>query len=562
MMKAKALLCVIAFCIWMIPLCAQFAGGSGTPEDPYLVASAAQLHSVRTNLSAHYRQIAEINFSGTPYGGGTGWLPIGTEASPFTGSYDGNNYQIWGLYIHRSSGWSGLFGVISHASVKNVQIWGANVNCEYQAACLVGFLHYSSMENCSVNASSIEGYDFTGGLVSYAYESSIVACSADISLRGHESVGGIVGLLTRSGIRDCHAQFSFSSTWYQVGGIVGTAEQGSSVIDCSFAGDLRAISWTGGIVGHATDTLISGCTTGSGLMMGGDTCGGIVGDAYARVDIVNCSSAMEIRAHYSVGALVGLLERRSTAQNCHASGRVRTNWPAGGFAGSISNSSVANCYSTGEVNGTRYSGGFTGGLSSTGSLIQNCYSTGVVTSRDDEAGGFAGASVSSTASVINCYWDTQSSGCLISTVGEGRTTAQMCDPTDANTYVNWDFASIWHWQSEPAIGYPSLNILPVANADAHTPELSNTIIKSSPNPFSSSSQISFVLAKAARCELKIYDLKGRLRRRLTESFLKSGTHQFCFDGCDEAGLRLSSGIYLVSLQENGQRSVQRITLIK
>lgn len=561
-MNPRILAFVLFLLCLILPLCAQFAGGSGSPDDPYLVATAAQLTQVRNHLHAHFRQTSEINLAVPPYNSGAGWAPIGTLTDPFTGSYDGGDQQIWGLKIRVNSGWIGLFGVVNHADIRNISLWAADVKSSYQAALLVGYLHYSQVSNCELHASKVDGYDFTGGLVSTAYQAQITGCSAEIELIGHESVGGMVALLTSSSIRDCTVSLLASDCWYQVGGVVGTAEQGSSVIDCSFAEDLRAISWAGGIVGHATDTRISGCTTGSGLMMGGDTCGGIVGDAYARVDIVNCSSAMEIRAHYSVGALVGLLERGSTAQNCHASGRVRTNWPAGGFAGSISNSSVANCYSTGEVNGTRNSGGFTGGLSSTGSLIQNCYSTGVVTSRDDEAGGFAGASVSSTASVINCYWDTQSSGCLISTVGEGRTTAQMCDPTDANTYVNWDFASIWHWQSEPATGYPSLNILPVANADAHTPEFSNTTIKSSPNPFSSSSQISFVLAKAARCELKIYDLKGRLRRRLTESFLKSGTHQFCFDGCDEAGLRLSSGIYLVSLQENGQRSVQRITLIK
>lgn len=555
-MKAKAIVCAIAIYILMIPLCAQFAGGSGTPEDPYLVASAAQLHSVRTNLSAHYRQIAEINFSGTPYGGGTGWLPIGTEASPFTGSYDGDDYQIWGLNIHRSSGWSGLFGVISHASVKNVQIWSANVICEYQAASLVGFLHYSAMENCSVNASDIEAYDFTGGLVSYAYESSIISCSADISLQGHESVGGIVGLLTRSGIRDCHAQFSFSDTWYQVGGIVGTAEHGS-IIDCTFSGDMYSLSWSGGIVGHATDTRIVGCVSGPGLMMSGDSCGGIVGQAYVMVDIINCSSSMDISAHLTVGGIAGVMQNYSTAQNSHASGNVRAMYPVGGFAGGISNSTVSNCYSTGNVFGSISGGGFAGSISNSGSLVQNCYSIGLVSIPDGESGGFSGAG--SSTSSLNCYWDMDSSGCSTSVSGEGRNTIQMTSPADPQTYVNWDFETVWNWNNGPAGGYPGLSPLPVDIDDPIAPSLPAIAIRAYPNPFIAQATISFELKEQGSCRVSLYDIKGRLITRLADAFFRAGEQQLSLD---VRSLGLASGHYLILLEHKGIRQVKRITLFR
>lgn len=556
-MTSKALVWSITFLTLMIPLCAQFAGGSGTPEDPYLVANAAQLHSVRTNLSAHYRQIAEINFTGTPYGGGTGWLPIGTLESPFTGSYDGDNYQIWGLNIHRSSGWSGLFSTISHGSVKNVQLWSANVICEYQAASLVGYLHYSSMENCSVNASSIEGYDFTGGLVSRAYESSIVSCSADISLIAHESVGGIVGLLSSSCIRDCYAQFSSSNTWYQVGGIVGTAELGSSIIDCSFSGYLYSNSWSGGIVGHATYTRVVGCTTGPGILMSGDMCGGIVGQAYIMVDIINCSSSMDVVAHLYVGGIVGVMENYSTAHNCHASGNVRS-MHAGGFVGGLTASTVTDCYSTGSVQGRYSAGGFVCFISTTGSLLQNCYSTGQVSSTQGEPGGFSGGG--SSTSSINCYWDMESSGCSTSVSGEGRTTAQMTSPAEPDTYVNWDFASVWNWDTGPAGGYPGLSPLPVSVDDPIVPALTRTAIKAYPNPFSTQATISFELKEAGACKLSLYDIKGRKVKQLMASSLSSGVHQFMFSAWDDKGNRLPSGRYLIGLEHNGLRHLKRITL--
>lgn len=41
-----------------------FAGGDGSAENPYQVASAAQLDAVRNDLDAHYIQVADIDLSG------------------------------------------------------------------------------------------------------------------------------------------------------------------------------------------------------------------------------------------------------------------------------------------------------------------------------------------------------------------------------------------------------------------------------------------------------------------------------------------------------------------
>jgi hypothetical protein len=63
----------------------EFAGGSGTKEAPYLIATAAHLNNVRNHLDKHFRQIADLDLSG--YKSGTGWAPIGTSTTPFTGDY-------------------------------------------------------------------------------------------------------------------------------------------------------------------------------------------------------------------------------------------------------------------------------------------------------------------------------------------------------------------------------------------------------------------------------------------------------------------------------------------
>ena len=87
----------------------EFAGGSGTFEDPYLIQTAEQLNAVRKGPSNHYKLIADIDLS--KWGN---WVPIGgTEAYGFIGkwnkadqgafgfggSLDGNGHVISGMQI-------------------------------------------------------------------------------------------------------------------------------------------------------------------------------------------------------------------------------------------------------------------------------------------------------------------------------------------------------------------------------------------------------------------------------------------------------------------------------
>lgn len=57
-----------------------------------------------SDLSAHYKLMADIDMAAFLEEidmEGEGWEPIGTEANPFTGSFDGNGKTITGLYINR-----------------------------------------------------------------------------------------------------------------------------------------------------------------------------------------------------------------------------------------------------------------------------------------------------------------------------------------------------------------------------------------------------------------------------------------------------------------------------
>lgn len=77
----------------------NFAGGTGTSADPYLVEDAKDLKACIT-LNKHYKQIADIDLS--EYNTGTGFEPVLIQASQ-DGSYtyDGNGYKILNLYQNR-----------------------------------------------------------------------------------------------------------------------------------------------------------------------------------------------------------------------------------------------------------------------------------------------------------------------------------------------------------------------------------------------------------------------------------------------------------------------------
>lgn len=82
--------------------------------------------------------------------------------------------------------------------------------------------------------------------------------------------------------------------------------------------------------------------------------------------------------------------------------------------------------------------------------VENSYSTGLVTSTGFFVGGLIG---SSSGTVTNSFWNTQSSGQVTSDGGIGKTTAEM---KTQSTYTGWDYTNTWF---PPAQDYPSLRCI-------------------------------------------------------------------------------------------------------
>lgn len=82
-----------------------------------------------------------------------------------------------------------------------------------------------------------------------------------------------------------------------------------------------------------------------------------------------------------------------------------------------------------------------------------------------------------------------------------------------------------------------------------------------PNPFSAGTTISYGLPEAAEVSLEIYDLLGkRVATLMQQSTVPAGRHSIIWDGRNQAGQAVASGMYLLVMQQEGSRHVHRMVL--
>lgn len=236
----------------------NFAGGTGTANDPYLIEDAWDLDAVRNDLSAHYKLIKDINLDVSPFNTGAGWVPIGNSSDPFKGSFDGNGFIIKNLYINRaSSSFQGLFGDAFGATIKNVGITDCNITCHSHSGCLAGWFDNLSVSNCYTSG-KITGHKIIGGLIGYLDAGSVFNCYSTAEVVGREKTGGLVGYFTGGAIYNSYSTGKVSGGGSDVRGFVGdkyTASQRAynSFWDIDTSGQTRSAPHCG--VGLNTEQM-------------------------------------------------------------------------------------------------------------------------------------------------------------------------------------------------------------------------------------------------------------------------------------------------------------------
>jgi len=237
---------------------AQYSGGTGEPNDPYQIATAADLIALGEtpeDYDKHFILTADIdldpNLPGrkvfdraviAPDMNDATWS---FEGTPFTGVFDGNGHTISHLTINGET-YAGLFGQLEPGGeVKDVRLDTVNIGGGYCVGGLAGSNGATVFHCCS--AGVVDGSQRVGGLVGYNY-GAVAQCYSTGAVRGTSwDVGGLVGLNWPSGdVTACYSAAGVSGGG-RVGGLVGCNV--GQVTECYSIGSVGGDEGGGGLVG-------------------------------------------------------------------------------------------------------------------------------------------------------------------------------------------------------------------------------------------------------------------------------------------------------------------------
>ncbi|MCK4297404.1 MAG: T9SS type A sorting domain-containing protein, partial [Candidatus Marinimicrobia bacterium] len=83
-----------------------------------------------------------------------------------------------------------------------------------------------------------------------------------------------------------------------------------------------------------------------------------------------------------------------------------------------------------------------------------------------------------------------------------------------------------------------------------------------PNPFNNGTAVHFKLFGKMDVKLEVYNIKGEIVKAIFEGQRKADEYQFTWDGCNNLGIKMPSGIYLLSLSNDIEIQTKKIVLIK
>jgi filamentous hemagglutinin family protein len=268
------------------------AGGASGATFPMLsseysttITNAHQLQLIAMALGASYTLAANINAAGTAtsttrgdvWSTPGGFVPIGSNNTNFTGSFDGLGHTISGLTINLpNTNYVGLFGYTAPGSVvQNVGLVGGSVIGDNDVGDLVGYNDQGTINN-SYATGSVSGTNTGVGGLAGANFGSITNSHATGSVNGSNYVGGLVGANDPNGtITNSYATGSVNGTGFYIGGLVGF-DNDSAVSNSYATGNVSGTTSVGGLVGSNYGSTLSNSYSTGGVT-GQLFAGGLVG---------------------------------------------------------------------------------------------------------------------------------------------------------------------------------------------------------------------------------------------------------------------------------------------
>jgi len=94
------------------------------------------------------------------------------------------------------------------------------------------------------------------------------------------------------------------------------------------------------------------------------------------------------------------------------------------------------------------------------------------------------------------------------------------------------------------------------------PDQNFTLFNATPNPFNPTTALSFTIADPSRVRLSIYEMSGSLVNTLVNEKLDAGRHQIHWNGRDNHGARVASGVYLYRIETGTGQETKRMVMVK
>ena len=360
--------------VWDGSVAESFAGGKGTKDDPYQIATGSQLayFAKRVNAEEYGEKYADTYFELTEDIdlGGKEWTPVGETVADlimggheyfvFSGNFDGNGYTIKNLTIGtETSPYSGdvcgLFGATS-GTIEDVVLENVSIN-------YVGGNHSSGY-----------GFRMGGALVGYSM-GDIVNCT-------------VIGLDMKAGSDGSYVALN------SIGGLVGIQDGGTTVSHSRVSGKIEE-STKKGNVGGFVGTLAKGSSA--------KYCG-----ADVSVEVTGNGRGIAVGGFVGIGN--GVTTDETLIENCYATGNITGAEYAGGFVGNISGLNISNCYAKGDVSNSFVGASFMGTDAASNNYygtVKNCYATGLVSDISSSAYAFAMQDTMNRSTIQNCYYNIQ-----------------------------------------------------------------------------------------------------------------------------------------------------------
>ena len=360
--RSLALLLTLLLFLGSAPLhaMANFTGlEPRLPAGYTAIYTAQDLDNVRGGLSANYYLMNDIDLCGVA------WEPIGQQAAPFTGVFDGNGFAVLGLNVTLTgTDAAGLFGRVEGGEIKNLTVTDCSISGE-TAGGVAGSISNAKMSNCWVTGTvtstgTVNGTAYAGGIAGNASLSEIKICGNGAAVSSGGCAGGIVGAMDNTTLESCTNSGEISgvgAAMQCIGGIVGySMTAGGSINDCQNGGEVVAVNGNaGGIAGASLSPISSSTNNANITVSGGENAfvGGVAGGGSStELMINNCANFGAITVNSNSAAMIGsiasvagdVLNSSNYANIMVASGG---RCDAGGIAGLVA--AANNCHSTGSI---------------------------------------------------------------------------------------------------------------------------------------------------------------------------------------------------------------------